>query len=162
MADPVLVPLADRSIGVELVVVLRSGAPPDVLVHPAEIMPVVGQGHDELDPQIVGFGDRQIQVGQAGNGGVVVGRGAGACVQGLKEETVSAGGLAKDPHADDLQIAVRYRLQNLIHRWGIRIHQRIGIGAPETEGRAFQRQHSIRRLNEIALAPRQRSQSSQK
>ncbi len=51
VGDPGLVPRADRGVGAELVVV-PVAPPAHVLVHPAEAVPVVHEGDDQLDPQL--------------------------------------------------------------------------------------------------------------
>ena len=162
VARPVLVPLEDRGIGVEVVVVLRRNvSPSDVLIHPAKIGPVVGEGHNEFDPQLVGLGDHVIHVGKAVGGVVVCGR-SGARVEVLQVITVSAASIARYPHADDPQVAVDGSSQNLVDRRRIRIHQRIGIGAAEAEGLAVPCKRSVGRLDEsVALAGTQRGESSQ-
>ena len=73
MGDPLLVPLADGRVGVELVVISKA-APLDVLVHAAELVVVVDEGEDELEVELAGLVDDVVEhleaVGSVVEGGL--------------------------------------------------------------------------------------------
>src|SRR5687767_12514337 len=80
MRDPVLVPLLDHRIGVEAVVVpdlsvwRADVAPTHILVHPAEIIPIVDEGDHQLESQLASLVNDVIQMFEPCGAVVVSGR----------------------------------------------------------------------------------------
>ncbi len=141
VADVVLVPLPDAPVGVEVVVVVEP-CPLDVLVHAAEVGPVVGEGDDQAQALLARLGDDVVELLQAA-GAVVVRRpprlGVPVLDVGVVLGVPDRVGVTRHadvepaPRADDVESVRRGLLQHRVGHHPRLVVQVVVVGAGEAE-----------------------------